>query len=474
MAAIVTDKIKKLFLEDLFSDFDSSSTRYYAGIGRSEIWNSTDATVTPQNRERDERDARMNLQSIKNITDKSFAVPRYNWSSGTQYSAYDDNHVGYPLQPFYVMNSNQEIYVCLQQGKDATGTPVNSTEQPTGNTTGTPFTTSDGYVWKFLYSIGALNASKFLSSAYMPVQFVDSDQAASVDATAEQVEQRAVEVAARAGELVGVAVTAGGTGYTSTPTATVIGDGTGAEITPVISGNALVNLLIKQDSAGNLGGTNPNGWATGSYRGSGYNRAQVKITGVGNGATGRAIIGPSKGLGADPRDDLKSSAVMFNAKIDGDEGGDFLLGDNTFRQVLLLRSPLVADSDNRPDDQLFTESTGNGLIKLELTSTNGTFVEDTTIEDQSTGAKAYIDTVDSVNGSLLTARLLVHQNETTGFTSFTASNSVTDPSGNTGIVSQQLAGEFDPHTGELLYIDNRAAVDRSAEQIEDLKIVIQL
>jgi hypothetical protein len=135
---------------------------------------------------------------------------------------------------------------------------------------------------------------------------------------------------------------------------------------------------------------------------------------------------------------------------------------------------LVADSDDRPDDQLFTESTGNGLIKLELTSTNGTFVEDTTIEDQSTGAKAYIDTVDSVNGSLLTARLLVHQNETTGFTSFTASNSVTDPSGNTGIVSQQLAGEFDPHTGELLYIDNRAAVDRSAEQIEDLKIVIQL
>ena len=115
MAAIVTDKIKKLFLEDLFSDFDSSSTRYYAGIGRSEIWNNTDATVTPQNRERDERDARMNLQSIKNITDKSFAVPRYNWSSGTQYSAYDDNHIGYPIQPFYVMNSNQEIYVCLQQ-----------------------------------------------------------------------------------------------------------------------------------------------------------------------------------------------------------------------------------------------------------------------------------------------------------------------------------------------------------------------
>ena len=472
MAAIVTDKIKKLFLEDLFQDFDSASVRYYAGIGRSEVWNSTDTTVTPQNRVRDERNARLNMQSIKNITDKTFAVPRYNWSSGTQYSAFDDNHIGYPTQPYYVMNSNQEVYICVQQGKDATGTVQNSTIQPTGNTTGTPFVTADGYAWKFVYSIGALNASKFLSSAYMPVQFVDSDQAASVDATAEQVEQRAVEVAARAGEVVGVAVTNGGTGYTSTPTVEVIGDGTGAVVTPVISGNSLVNLLVKQDSSGNLGGTNPTGWSTGSFRGSGYTRANLKITGVGDSATGRVIFGPPNGLGADPRDDLRASAVMFNAKIDGDEGGDFLLGDNTFRQVSLLRNPLIANYDSA--GAYFTESTGNGLIKLELTSTSGTFVEDTTIEDQATGAKAYIDTVDSVNASLLTARLLVHQNESTGFKSFTASNSVTDPSGNTGTVSQQLDGEFDPMTGELLYIDNRAAVDRSAEQIEDLKIVIQL
>ena len=86
---------------------------------RSESWNDSDTAIIPQNRVRDERDARLNMQSIKNITDKTFAVPRYNWSSGTQYSAFDDNHIGYPLQPFYVMNSNQEVYVCLQQGKDA-------------------------------------------------------------------------------------------------------------------------------------------------------------------------------------------------------------------------------------------------------------------------------------------------------------------------------------------------------------------
>ena len=473
MAAVVTDSLKKYLLRGLFEDFDSSAN-YYVGIGRSEDWNTTDTLVIPQNRGRDEIAARLQMQSIKSITDKSFVVPRYNWNSGSQYSAFDDNHIGYPVNSYYVMNNNQEVYICLQQGKDGTGQPVNSTFQPTGNTTGTPFRTSDGYVWKFIFSIGALNASKFLSSAYMPVQFIDSDTAASVDATAEQVEQRAVEKAARPGEVVGAEVKVAGSGYTSDPTVEVIGDGTGAQVVPLMSGDAVVALQVKLDSAGNLGGTNPSGWSTGSFRGSGYTRANLKITGVGSGATGRAILGPKDGLGADPREDLKSSAVMFNSKIDGTEEGDFITGDNTFRQVMLFRNPLVGDSDDREDDHFFTESTGLGLESIEFTGTNGTFQPDTTITVATTGASAYVDHVDSVNGTLSLARLYVHFNESGGFTTFEVGDVVDDGSGNTGTVSNVITGEFDPLSGELLYIDNRAAVDRSSEQTEDLKIVIQL
>ena len=36
------------------------------------------------------------------------------------------------------------------------------------------------------------------------------------------------------------------------------------------------------------------------------------------------------------------------------------------------------------------------------------------------------------------------------------------------------AGEIHSSTGEVLYIDNRAAVTRSADQTEDIKIVIQI
>jgi hypothetical protein len=476
MTAIVTDKIKKLFLEGLFEDFDSAGTNYYAAIGRSEDWNSEDTVVTPLANGRDEIKARLQLQSIKSITDKTFAIPRYNWSSGTLYSQFDDIHVGYPTNPYYVMNSNQEVYICLQQGKDATGTAQVSTIQPTGNTTGRPFRTADDYVWKFLYSIGALNASKFLSSAYMPVQFIDSDTAASEDASAEQVEQRAVELAAIPGQLSGVAVKTTGSGYTTDPTVEVIGDGTGAYVEPVVSGDAVVNYVIKRDSAENLNGTNPASYASlpadqRSFRGHGYTRASLKITGVGQGATGRVILGPPNGLGADPRDDLKSRAVMFNSKIEGEEEGDFIIGTNTFRQVMLYRNPLVSDYDSAED--FFTESTGRGLDAIEFTGTSGTFEADKKISAPS-GATAYVDHVDSINGNILTARLFVHQGESDGFTPFQVGDAVSDPSSNTGTVSAILKGDFDPFTGELLYIDNRAAVDRSAEQTEDLKIVIQL
>jgi hypothetical protein len=37
-----------------------------------------------------------------------------------------------------------------------------------------------------------------------------------------------------------------------------------------------------------------------------------------------------------------------------------------------------------------------------------------------------------------------------------------------------IASEVDPFTGEILYIDNRSAVTRVANQTEDIKIVIQL
>lgn len=450
----ITDQFKKLALDDILDDFaDSDNVRYYAAIGRSEDWNDSDIATVPTNNTAESRQARNAIQSAKLIQDLSYVVPRRTWTANLIYSPFDDNDVGYPANPFYVINSNNEVYIVLEQGKKQDGSAQLSTIQPTGNTTGSPFRTSDGYTWKFLYSIGALRADKFISSAYMPVRYVASTDS---DSPAEDTQQETVQNNAVKGQILGVKVTNGGQGYTSTPTVNIIGNGTGARAYAVRAGDAIVDIKIRTDSDGDFGQN--------------YDYAQIEITGGGgDSATARAIIGHPNGVGANPINDLKANGVMFNTKPDGTENGDFVLGTEIFRQVLLLRNPYV---DSASGTRL-TSTTARALRKI---VTDGTgFVKSTVQKSQITGvtsgAKAIID---DTNDS---STVWYHQTETTGFKAFQVGEEV-QVVGNTGIngniSSLDSAGEFNPYTGELLYIDNRSAVTRSSDQTEDLKIVITI
>lgn len=71
MASTVTYKLKKLLAQELFNDIeDSASAIYYAGIGRSQEWdNASDSAPTPTVSEREQRNALLNTQSVKRITD---------------------------------------------------------------------------------------------------------------------------------------------------------------------------------------------------------------------------------------------------------------------------------------------------------------------------------------------------------------------------------------------------------------------
>jgi hypothetical protein len=131
MPAIITDILKKDFLLKLKGDFDSAESEYYVGLGRSELWNDSDIATTPTQSSRTINQFRNSLQGIKKIQDASFVVPRYNWSSGTIYTAYDDNVSGYPTNAYYVRTAANQIYICLQQGRNAQGQAVPSTVEPT-------------------------------------------------------------------------------------------------------------------------------------------------------------------------------------------------------------------------------------------------------------------------------------------------------------------------------------------------------
>jgi len=451
--AIVTNKLKREMVQLLLNNFnDSASNHYFIGIGRSDEWNSTDTAPTAESQDVEGRLFRNSLQSVKKVADISFVVPRYNWSSGTIYSAYNDKQVGYPTQSYYVMNDNNQVYLCIQQPKNNEGVGQPSTVQPSGNTTGTTFITADDYAWKFLYSISALDASKYIAANFIPVK---KQGATTVQAS--DTEQLAVQNAAISGQIIGYSVESGGAGYSTAPTLTISGDGTKAKATATISGG-IVTKVEADDSASTL------------TLGSGYTNATVGQSGGSptKPAKIRPIFASKGGVGSDPRQDLRANGIMLAVKPDGAEGsGDFIVG-NDFRQVGLLRN-ITADSDG---GALFTDATGLALDQLQFASVSQAFTADKTIVGGTSGAKALIDKVDST-------KVWYHQNDDTGYTSFSATEAVTEEDGNGAGALDSAGGylvssEVARLTGDLLYIDNRAAVTRAADQKEDIKIVIQI
>lgn len=431
---IVTDTFKKLTSDQILTDMDSAVAKYYIGLGRSQEWPDLDIAPTVINTLQEERDFRYSLQGIKQVSDFSKVVPRVNWSAGTIYSSWTDSQVGYPTVPFYVMNATNQVFVCIKRGVNTSGTPVPSVVQPTGAST-TLLKTADGYIWKYLYELSAAQATRFLAGNWMPTIY-DSD----------------VSAAAIPGQIASIAITSGGTGYTSAPSVTIDGDGSVvATATAFISGGSIVRIDL--DSSG-----------TGQLKGSGYKRASVSFS-AGN-ATARPMLAPDLGFGKDTAVDLKSTAILINSRPAGDEPG--LLVNQDFRQVALLKN----FTKNNTDSDVF--GSAGALNKLLFNAGASLFTQDNLIVGGTSAAKAYIDFVDSAAG------VLYHQTNTTGFKRFTIGETLTQTTttgvglSGTAVLASIDSADVNPYSGEVLYIDNRSQIDRSPGETQDIKIVIQL
>jgi len=175
MVAIVTDSLKQQFAKYIYDEINNSldSSEFFIGIGKADAYDSSDAVLTPVRTLEEEREARNNVQSIKKVTGQSFVIPRSNWTAGGIYSSWRDDYVGIPTNKYYVLTEDNEVYMCLQQGKNAAGQANTSIIKPSYIDAGVDqthaFRTSDGYIWKLCYAISAAKANSFLSSTYMPV-----------------------------------------------------------------------------------------------------------------------------------------------------------------------------------------------------------------------------------------------------------------------------------------------------------------
>ena len=111
MAAIITDVLKKQMMQKVFDEATNATAQYYVGIGKSTQWDSSETVPTPIDTPKTIRDARSAIQSMKKVEGTSFVIPRHNWSSGTTYSAYDDNLTGIPSNTYYVITDENQVYI---------------------------------------------------------------------------------------------------------------------------------------------------------------------------------------------------------------------------------------------------------------------------------------------------------------------------------------------------------------------------
>ena len=176
MSFLLSDIFHNALVETGLGDFISRRANYYYYIGNILEWDDPQFPEAPESTRSYEDFTRKGIFKIKkiNLRDVSLVVPRINWVSGTVYDQWDGDYgANFPANSgatdviaanFYVLTSTFNVYKCIFNNNNA-----QSTEEPAGQDI-TMFTTSDGYVWKYMYTIPLSSQNRFLTADFMPVQ----------------------------------------------------------------------------------------------------------------------------------------------------------------------------------------------------------------------------------------------------------------------------------------------------------------
>jgi hypothetical protein len=424
MASIVTSKFRIHNAQQFYESFsEAANTIMYLFVGKNTAFANDNSPPTPINSTANiEYTPWRDMYGVKRIqsADVTHAVPRYDWTSGTVYTAYDDTSTSLLTDTFYVMTEDYNVYKCLFNNASAA-----STTKPTG-TSSTRFTTADGYIWKFMYTVSTAKALKFLTSDYMPIQTLASDDGTT---------QWSVQSAAVDGGIEVIKVTSGGSGYATAPSVTIVGDGTGATANATITANVVTAVTI-------------------TAAGTGYTKASVSFASGAAAAT--AIISPRYGHGADPIEELGAKYIMINVRLDGSESNTISTA-NEFRQVGIVRDPYLFGTTTRASASSYRQT-----FKYQLSGISGTFSLD---EPVSSGSNTS-NVVEWDTPNLYVIKP-INQNFANGATITGATSTAT------GTIAAITTPGLQPYTGDILYVENRVPISRAADQIEDVKLIIQ-
>lgn len=396
---------------------DKKSNILYAVLGKDRAWTNDPTPDVPvvNNQNLQYTVYRDAIGAKKIITDNvSHVTDRHDWVTGTVYAMYRDTDTEMYSRAFYILTDEYNVYKCLYNNQ---GKP--STVKPTGFST-SAFTTSDGYTWKYMYSISLAEARKFLTASHMPVKTLSADSG-----TLEGSRQWAAQQAASNGGIEIVEVNTPGFNYsqvsegvvelatTNTLKLSAAGDnppspvdnfyngcsvylytGSGSgQLRRVIDYEGSTKTLTVNTAFATPANTDTrvtisptvtiigDGYGAKAYArvnantgavanisvisaGTGYTRAKAFITANsihGTGSTANVVISPVNGHGADPIRELYGDKLMLNFSTKGMEGvsangNGYIPANTAFRQVSILKNPILKVNSN---NDVRTEAVAN-------------------------------------------------------------------------------------------------------------------
>ena len=409
---------------------------------------------------------------------------------------------------FYVINSNYEVFKCIYNGQfpgqvdpnpvyepkttpsagqgtyDAgSGLFTESADAVVANTAGS------GYIWKYMYTIPTDDVLRFLSTNFMPINLTG-------EAT-----RAATEAAAVDGAIDVVLVEDIGSGLPNgTHYAPVLGDGqvsgTQSVVKIVVTSGSIESTEVVVKGAGYTyasialdDGATVGGIKYGLYAEQALTTAR---TGVGGTGALEVVLPPQGGHGADFELELNAKRVMTNIRLTYAEGsGDFPV-DNDFRRIGIIKDPF-----NWTTTDFAVLDTLNGLYAAKITGASADYVSDETITQALAGggtAKGTVvswtldsgSTTDGVLKYIQSPDLHADQGVVRAFddsANIVGSASLASGAVATGVTGTTLLGvsftngfgtpEIEQNSGDIIYVENRRLITRAADQIEDIKLVIE-
>lgn len=302
--------------------------------------------------------------------------------------------------------------------------------------------TSDGYKWKYIYTLEKSTKLKFFDNDWMPV-LVSTDY------------PNPKNTKYGFGSIDTIDVVNSGDGFqdgTGTVFVNIDGDGSDAAADCLVVGGKIQSITVR----------NP---------GKNYTRATITLiplNGSGANAEIHYTISPIGGHGISPIRDFFARNIMVVGSIIEDESGQ-LPGDLHFNQVGIIYNPYVeTDLQNHA-----TNSTISRLISLSVTSGETKYIPGEVVNQVDTaGNITYVGKVisfDNINNFLrvINREGAIKPNiEIVGQTS--GAIRIITSSANT--ISQQTL--YTPYSGNMFYLENREISEKSEKGIELVKILL--